>query len=138
MRRLIALRRGHPTFRRRDFFAGHALHGGELKDLLWLKPDGAEMSGRRVGARVRRAASACTCRARRSPTVGRHGRPIVDDDFLVLFNAHHEDVEFSMPDLPGDPWQALLDTRESSGIAAPRSLGVADALSPGSAARWRC
>jgi isoamylase len=125
VRRLIALRRGHPTFRRRDFFAGHALHGGDLKDLLWLKPDGEEMTGaeweheyaRCLGMYLSGSAIAA---------VGRHGRAIVDDDFLVLFNADHADVEFQMPDIPGDPWQALVDTRATSGIAVPRSLGVAD------------
>jgi isoamylase len=127
VRRLIALRRGHPTFRRRDFFAGHALHGGDLKDLLWLKPDGHEMTdaewehdyARCLGMYLAGAGIA---------SVGRHGRTIVDDDFLVLFNAHHEDVEFAMPEIPGDRWQALLDTRETSGIASPRSLGVGDSF----------
>ena len=53
VRRLIALRRSHPTFRRRDFFAGRALHGGGLKDLLWLKPDGLRDVGCRMGAGIR-------------------------------------------------------------------------------------
>src|SRR3546814_20578635 len=44
VQRMMALRSAHPTFRRRDFFAGRPLYGGEPKDVLWLKPDGQEMS----------------------------------------------------------------------------------------------
>jgi isoamylase len=53
---------------------------------------------------------------------GGHGQPIVDDDFLVLFNAHHEDVDFQIPALPGEPWRSLIDTRENSGVATARTL----------------
>ena len=128
VQRLIALRRAHPTFRRRDFFEGRALHGGELKDLLWVKPDGQEMSNeewehefaRCLGMYLSGSAIA---------GVGRHGRSIYDDDFLVLFNAHHEDVEFRMPTLPGDAWRPVIDTCASTGVPEPRSLG-ADATYP--------
>ena len=43
-RQLIQLRRTQPVFRRRHFFQGRPIHGGEIKDLYWLKPDGTEMS----------------------------------------------------------------------------------------------
>ncbi|MFO7189818.1 MAG: glycogen debranching protein GlgX, partial [Pseudomonadota bacterium] len=36
-RRLIALRRAHPVFRRREFFQGRPVQGG-AKDIVWLKP----------------------------------------------------------------------------------------------------
>ena len=125
VRRMIALRRSHPTFRRRDFFAGRALHGSDIKDLLWLKPDGQEMSdseweqdfARCLGMYLSGSAIA---------DMDRHGQAIVDDDFLVLFNAHHEDVEFLVPDLPGNAWHALIDTREASGVAEARTLSARD------------
>ena len=41
--------------------------------------------------------SACSSTARRSPTATPRGEPIVDDSFLLLFNAHHEDVDFLLP-----------------------------------------
>jgi len=112
--RLIALRRSHPTFRRRDFFAGRALHGGPIKDLLWLKPDGQEMSpaeweqefARCLGMYLSGAAIA---------GMDPKGQPIRDDDMLVLFNAHHEDVAFQVPAIAGDPWQPVLDTWDPQG-----------------------
>ena len=49
-RRLIGLRKEHPVFRRRRFFAGDAKHGGEseLGDIAWLKPDGDAHGRRRL------------------------------------------------------------------------------------------
>jgi glycogen operon protein len=40
----------------------------------------------------------------------RYGITVKDDDFLILFNAHSEPVEFRLPALGGGPWHALLDT----------------------------
>jgi glycogen operon protein len=125
VRKLIALRRSHPTFRRRDFFAGEAPQGNGLKDLVWLKPDGGEMTqteweqdfARCLGMYLSGAAL---------HAVSRHGRPIFDDDFLVLFNAHHEDVEFRMPELGGEAWQTLIDTTHPSGSVEPQVLEPGD------------
>jgi glycogen operon protein len=35
------------------------------------------------------------------------GAPIVDDDLLLLMNAHHDAVEFHLPD---EAWTVLVDT----------------------------
>ena len=49
----------------------------------------------------------------------RRGRPIRDDNFIVLFNSHHEALHFALPDLPpGGCWQVLLDTQYKAGLAA--------------------
>jgi isoamylase len=46
------------------------------------------------------------------------GRPIVDDSFLLLFNAHSEPVEFVLPGSEyGERWEFALDT------ADPRAVG---------------
>ena len=121
VRRLIALRRSHPTFRRRDFFAGRPLHGGGLTDLLWLKADGLEMSDAEWDHEHARCLGMYLSGSAISD-IGRHGRSIVDDDFLVVFNAGRDDVAFHMPAIEGEPWRALIDTREASGVAAERTL----------------
>ena len=41
--RLIALRRDHPVFRRRRWFHGRPLHGKDVVDIAWFRPDGTEM-----------------------------------------------------------------------------------------------
>jgi glycogen operon protein len=117
VRLLIGLRRAHPAFRRRDFFSGRPIRGGGVKDILWLKSDGLEMTTEeweREHARclgVYLAGAGLTERDRR-------GQQLRDDDFLMLFNAHHEDVRFVMPALQGDPWRAFLDTAFENGEPA--------------------
>ena len=47
-----------------------------------------------------------------------YGRPVVDNRFLVLFNAHHEDISFRLPDFAGGArWVVLMDTAHEDGLA---------------------
>ncbi|WP_395140509.1 glycogen debranching protein GlgX [Schlegelella aquatica] len=121
VRRLIALRRAHPTFRRRDFFAGRPLVGGHLKDILWLKPDGHEMSTEEWEHEHARCLGMYLSGAGLDDVDAR-GVPLEDDDFLLLFNADANEIPFTIPTIPGGPWFALLDTAEPTGQAQPRRL----------------
>jgi len=109
VRRLTALRREHPAFRRRDFFAGRPLHGGDVKDLLWLQPHGSEMSREQWEHEHARCLGVYLAGAALRD-IDRRGRLLRDEDFLLLFNAHHENVPFVLPAIAGDPWKALFDT----------------------------
>jgi glycogen operon protein len=40
----------------------------------------------------------------------RFGMPARDDDFLILLNAHTEEVEFRIPALGEGAWHAVFDT----------------------------
>ena len=42
--RLLQLRREHVVFRRSRFFLGQTIVGTGVKDIVWLRPDGAEMT----------------------------------------------------------------------------------------------
>ncbi|HEV8312890.1 MAG TPA: glycogen debranching protein GlgX, partial [Burkholderiaceae bacterium] len=86
VQRLLRLRRAHPSLRRRDFFEGRPLLGGRLKDVLWIRPDGQEMTSEEWEHEHARCLGMYLAGAA-IDDVGRHGRPIDDDDFLVLFNA---------------------------------------------------
>ena len=48
-----------------------------------------------------------------SADMGPRGEPLVDDDFLLLFNAHHEDMDFSLP-ADGAPWCLRVDTASAT------------------------
>jgi glycogen operon protein len=109
-RRLIALRRAHPVFRRRQFFAGRHIWGSEVKDLSWFRPDGKEMTEenwrdpatRCIGLRL--AGDAID-------EVDARGEQITDDTFLILLNAHHEPQPFVFPaHRAGIRWEIVLDT----------------------------
>jgi glycogen operon protein len=121
-RLLIRLRREHPVFRRRQFFYGRHIHGSEVKDLAWFRPDGKEMreenwrdpSARCLGLRL--AGDAIE-------EVDPRGDRIVDDTFLMLLNAHHEPVPFLLPaHRPGVRWEVVLDTRAPGGTRRQRPL----------------
>ncbi|MGH8737131.1 MAG: glycogen debranching protein GlgX [Burkholderiales bacterium] len=109
--RLTALRRTHPSFRRRDFFEGRPLHGGGVKDILWLKPDGKEMSDEEWQHESARSLGVYLSGAGLSD-VDRYGKTKRDDDFLILLHPHHEDAAFVLPSIPGEPWRALFDTAQ--------------------------
>ena len=109
------LRRRHPVFRREQFFFGRPIHGSEVKDLTWFRYDGREMTEedwknaytRCFGLRL--AGDAIT-------ELDDMGRRIVDDTFLVLLNAHHEPMGFTLPAHRRNVrWEPMLDTREPTG-----------------------
>ena len=87
-RRLIALRRSHPVFRRESFLRGRELKGSGLPDVWWFRGDGLKMTRRdwQDGPHV----LGMFLNGREIPTRGPQGQEIVDDSFLVLFNAEPE------------------------------------------------
>ncbi|MDH5211241.1 MAG: glycogen debranching protein GlgX [Betaproteobacteria bacterium] len=108
-RLLISLRRSHRIFRRRDFFEGRPLHGTEAKDIHWLHPDGSEMTDDEWDKEHARSLGVYLAGGDLAE-LDRFGMPATDDDFLILFNAHSEAVEFRLPALGDGPWHALFDT----------------------------
>src|SRR5262249_32455548 len=119
-RRLIALRREHPVFRRRRWFQGRAIHG--VDDLAWFKPDGEQMSDDDwSNGFAKSLAVYLNGRAIASP--GPRGERIADDSFYLAVNAHHEPLEFRLPGVPfAERWQAVLETDrplpEAGGVSA--------------------
>ena len=111
-RRLIRLRLDHPVFQRRRFFQGRRIHGSAVKDLSWLRPDGAEMTeeewsnwqSRCLGLQL--AGDAIE-------EVDDEGLPVRDGTFLILLNASDGAVPFVLPDhQPRIEWEPCLDTRD--------------------------
>ncbi len=115
VQRLIEIRREHPVFRRHDFFQGRPLIGGEVKDIHWFRPDGAEMT-KEAWEHDQARALAVYLAGEALQETDRRGRPVLDDNFLLLFNAGHEAQEFRLP-FPGEcRWVALLDTGYEEGL----------------------
>jgi glycogen operon protein len=90
-RDLIALRRGHPVFRRRRFLTGAA-----AADLRWFTPSGAEMTPQNWADPSARSI-ALFIDGSTDPDVDADGTPLVDDDFLVFVNAWWEPLTFAIP-----------------------------------------
>ncbi len=109
---MIALRQEHPVFRRSSFLTGEAGDSG-LPDVWWFRPDGRRMTQRDWTAAETKTLGVFLngdeIRAR-TP----HGEKIADDSFLLLFNAHFEPVEFTLPTRRfGARWHVELATGDS-------------------------
>ncbi|HEX8964228.1 MAG TPA: glycogen debranching protein GlgX [Rhodocyclaceae bacterium] len=110
VRSVARLRREHPVFHRRSFFQGRDIKGSGVKDVLWLDPSGREMSDAEWQASFARSLGMFLAGGGLDESDAR-GHRVRDDDFLLLFNAHHEPVPFRLPG--GDAgllWEPLFDT----------------------------
>jgi isoamylase len=93
---LIRLRREHPVFRRSAFLTGREVCDSGLPDVWWFRTDGRRMTQKdwqREDART----LGVFLNGLEIPTRAPDGERIVDDSFLLLFNAHFEPVTFTLP-----------------------------------------
>jgi glycogen operon protein len=127
--RMIAFRRRHPALRRRDFFAGRT--AGQRADVRWLRPDGHEMTEAQWDEHFAKCIGMLIVGSAMADTDDR-GAPLVDDDLLLLFNAHHEDVTFALPP-PAAGWTVEIDTAEPDRAPGPFEAVVAAAAAPAAA-----
>ena len=106
---MVAFRRRHPVFSRRRFLQGRELADG-IREVAWLRPDGDEMTDNEWHTTYNRCLGvymAGTVIER----VDKRGRAVRDNNFLTLFNAHHEKIDFLLPEFhAGGGWQVVLDT----------------------------
>ena len=110
VQRMIALRRAHPVFRRRKFFQGRGIRGAGIKDISWLTPDGQEMTDEEWNQHFARCLGVALS-GDAVAEVDERGQRIRDDNFLLLMNAHHEEIPFVLPAPPSNSgWVAIIDT----------------------------
>ncbi|PWW64752.1 glycogen debranching protein GlgX [Actinokineospora spheciospongiae] len=116
---VIALRAKHPVFRRRRFFAGRPIRrGDELRDIAWFTPSGDEMSDEDWGSGFGRCI-VTFLNGEGIPDLDQRGERVSDDSFLLCFNAHHEDIDVTVPDGDyGAEWEVVLDTATGE-VSAP-------------------
>jgi glycogen operon protein len=113
-RRLIQLRKEHPVFHRRRWFQGRPIHGAQVTDIGWFTPDGSEMTQEDWNGGFAKALGVfLNGEGIQSPDA--RGERVVDESFYVLFNAHHEPLQFTLPKRDwGDEWVVVLDTARST------------------------
>ena len=116
------LRRDHPTFRRKRFFTGGEVRvpdgsadgegGDRLNDIVWLHLDGRPMEdGDWTGGAQ---ALGMYLNGHGIASVDSRGEPIVDDHFLLYFNADGEAVVTLPNDEYAESWQVVIDTGGSA------------------------
>ncbi|PDV99614.1 glycogen debranching protein GlgX [Candidatus Chloroploca asiatica] len=128
-RRLIAFRQAHPVLHRGTFFQGREIHGEGIKDIEWYRPDGVLMGDSEWDDGMVRCIGMLLngqLIAERAPS----GEIIRDDVLLILLNAYHETIPFTLPGNEGGPdWQLELDTSHpDKSEAEPMPVGSVYAL----------
>ena len=127
-RRLIELRREHPVFRRTNFLAGQQQEGSGLPDAWWFRADGRRMTQRDWANRVSGTLGVFLNGDEITETT-REGEPIIDDCFLLLFNAHFEDVEMRLPNPSfGREWALELSTLDPDLAPGSATFHARDSL----------
>jgi isoamylase len=124
---LIAFRRSHPVFRRRRWFQGRPIRG--TVDIGWFKPDGKSMTDEDWDVGYARSLGVFL-NGRAIQMHDERGRPVVDDSYILLFNAHVEAVDWKIPADYRRTWRLILDTTRLQPEAAPPAVSRKVATPP--------
>jgi glycogen operon protein len=136
VRRLIALRREHPGLRRAKFFRGRCIRGLGVRDVMWLRHDGVTM-GEEDWDNPSTQSIGMFLSGRGIDDVDEEGRPLSDDDLLLLINGSHVPLTFVLPALPGTgDWELLIDTDDDD-AAGRVAAGGSTPLPPRSTKLFR-
>jgi isoamylase len=137
---LIKLRRDHPVFRRRRFFAGSASHGGEsaVGDIAWFTPE-AEHMDEEAWSNGQAKSLMVFLNGSASPAPDPRGNRVLDDSFLVMFNAFNEPLTFTIPEEEyGDTWVPVIDTAAQEVESTPLEASWQLLVQPRSIVVLRC
>jgi len=111
-RQLISIYQRHDVFSRKKWFKGQAIRGNGLHDIAWFMPDGKEMNDENWKTDFAKSLAVYL------NGLGIHytdndGKPIRDEDFYIIFNAHEEPLQYKLPARKyGDQWIKILDTAD--------------------------
>ena len=121
VRKLIATRRAFPILHRSRFVNGNLNEELDLRDVTWLAPDGKEMSpGAWENPHTRCFGMLLDGRAQETG-IKRQGS---DATLLLVYNAHFDVVEFTLPEVAqGREWSALIDTHDPHAQLSSYSFG---------------
>src|SRR5581483_6184269 len=110
------------VLRRRKYFQGRSIRGG--KDVAWFAPDGREMTDEAWSADFVRSLGMLLS-GTGIEEVDERGEPIIGNTLLVLLNAYHGRVAFTLPELdPDHQWQRLFDTIDAQASERPFRAGA--------------
>ena len=104
-------------FRRLTFFRGRAVRDSDAKDIVWLQPDGGEMSDEEWSQGHARCLGAHLS-GRGLSERDEHGVPVEDDDLMLLLNASDQEIAFRLGTESDAPWHVRVDTDGETGVPA--------------------
>jgi len=108
VQQVIALRQKYPILRRNRFLTGAYDEQLDVKDLTWINASGNEMTGEEWSDAGMRCFG-MLMDGRAQPTgIRQRG---AEATLLLVLNAHHDLVEFTLPPQgSGSTWNLLIDT----------------------------
>jgi isoamylase len=107
---LIRVYKDHNVFSRREWFKGQPIKGRRLTDIAWFSPDGKKMTEENWQAGFAKSL-AVYLDGHGIHSKNYDGKPILDDSFYLIFNAHSEPVEYKLQTKRyGHSWIKILDT----------------------------
>ncbi|MFP5504108.1 MAG: glycogen debranching enzyme GlgX, partial [Candidatus Sericytochromatia bacterium] len=122
-RRCLAIVKAQPVLHRRKFYRGIARRGQTAKDITWYEPTGQEMTDKAWNQHFVRCLGVKLAGDMIDETDDR-GEPIAGDTLLLLINAHHEPLPFTLPPArPGSAWEVLVDTFVPDGQSRSFQVG---------------
>ena len=108
VKKLTSLRREFPLLRRNRFLTGNVDEELDVKDVTWINANGNEMSGGDWADGNTRCFGMMLDGRTRATGLRKHGE---DTSLLIVLNAYHGFVEFTLPPCPGgEAWDLLIDT----------------------------
>jgi isoamylase len=134
---VVALRAGHPVFRRRRFFDGRPINRARgrdgrtaLPDIAWFTPSGVEMTEQDWDSGFGKCVTVFLNGQGITESDNR-GEPVTDDSFLLCLNAHYEDIEVTLPPAEyGTGWAIIVDTAVGEVLTLTTVPGVVAADPP--------
>jgi glycogen operon protein len=122
-KRVVHIWREQPVLQRRRFFQGRAIRGSDVKDISWFGPSGSEMTDEDWNAGFVRCLGVQLA-GDVIDEIDERGERIRGDSLLLLLNAHHEMIPFTLPlNRAEESWEHLLDTNQPTTTRPAASSG---------------
>jgi isoamylase len=109
---IIQFCKEHPTFRRRRWFQGRPIKGSSVHDIMWFLPEGTQMSDENWEHGFAKSLGVYLD-GKGIKDVDYNSERVVDDTFYIIFNAHHEPLDYVLPEgNGGTSWHKAVDTSD--------------------------
>lgn len=132
VRRLIHLRREHIVFHRHRFFQGEPIPGTDVKDIIWLKPDGSEMQEEDWHAEGAQSLGFLLSGEAGHYHLTERGEREPDDTFAVFMNASNHCIDYTLPKVKGleNPCVVIDSSRDGDEDFVERPASEVLAIQP--------
>ncbi len=108
VRKVIILRQSFPILRRSRFLTGEYNSDLDVRDVRWMLPSGQDIEDQHWGDENARCFGMLLDGRAQASGIK---RPAMDATALLVLNAHHDMVNFALPEVVGgNVWRCLLDT----------------------------